>query len=131
MKKLISILFLSLIYLILFSSCKGRRYLPSLEKFNEDSKLMLNISRKFANEKEAKKLNKAAVATQQARLITCVNVIGECDAYGEFISKVIKSSDDGKITSQERKEMLSDQRKLAKLLRKAKVELKKLIRKNL
>lgn len=63
---------------------------------------MKNIATKFANEPDAKALHKVAVATQQSRLISCINVIDECNLYGKYISLIINSSSDGIISASER-----------------------------
>lgn len=103
-------IFAILIFLI---SCKEpETKLPSDSKYAEDTKLMINICEKFAEESDANKLHTAAVNTQYARVVACFDYFGECNLYGQYLSMVVRNSADGSISSEERSEM----RKLLKEL---------------
>lgn len=79
--------------------------LPDEQAYAQDGKLMLDICNKFANEPDAAKLHKAAMATQYARVISCSDYNGECSLYGTFLSLAINVSKDNDITTAERRQM--------------------------
>ena len=75
--------------------------LPDFESYQKDGQLMINICQKFASEQDISKLHKAAVATQNARVITCTDFNGECSLYGRCLTLVIKAASDGEISAEE------------------------------
>ncbi|MBL7543601.1 MAG: hypothetical protein JNL11_07270 [Bdellovibrionaceae bacterium] len=79
--------------------------LPDKRKYETDGALMVNVCKKFSEEPDAKKLHKAAVAVQAARVISCSNYNNECDIYGRCLSEVINASKDGDVSSSERAAM--------------------------
>ena len=106
---LVSIVLFSLLICVVYSlpACNQRKKPSiSIEKFKEDSLLMLKITNKFANETDGKRLFKASVAVQQSRMLACTNVLKECDMYGKFVSKAIELSRDGTVSLIDRKIML-------------------------
>ncbi len=75
--------------------------LPDFESYQKDGQLMINICQKFSTEKDIQKLHKAAVATQNARVISCTDFNDECSLYGRCLALVIKAASDGKISAEE------------------------------
>ncbi|MEY4617549.1 MAG: hypothetical protein RJB66_2509 [Pseudomonadota bacterium] len=89
---------------------------PKIDKYKEDTFLMLNIIRKFVGETDANKLHKVAVATQQTRVIACADYNGECSYYGETLGAIIEASSDGVMTPLERKDLETRSEKLRLLI---------------
>ena len=85
---------------------------PNLEKYKEDTTLMLKVVNKFVDEPDVNRLHKVAVATQQTRVLACADYNNECNLYGEIMTTIIGASSDGTISPQERQEM---KKQLAKL----------------
>lgn len=81
------------------------RYKPTEADYARDTKLMVNICERFAHEKDAKALHKAAVATAYARVVNCLDYNNECNLYGQFLTLTTNVSKDGSITSEERIQM--------------------------
>ena len=78
---------------------------PSLQKYKEDTDLLVNICGKLQSELDAEKLHKVAVSMQQAKVVVCINFNNECDHYGAFLKSAVNASSDGVITPEERKEL--------------------------
>lgn len=95
----------TLIFISIPSCTTEKAVKPEPRKYIEDTEFMLNISNKFLYENDAKKLHKVAVATEQARVVSCADFNGECSLYGKFIAKCIEVSADSNITSEERREL--------------------------
>ena len=114
-------IFMSALILTLVSCTPNKKPLPSKEKFSSDTQMMLKITKKFLNESDATKLQKAAVAVQQSRVVSCIDVSGECALYGKIISHVIKISSDGEISPQEKKSLVEMQQDLVGKIQQAKI----------
>lgn len=89
---------------------------PTIEKYQDDTSLMLKVVRKFIDEKDAKKLHEVAVATQQTRVLACVDYNGECNQYGELMTAIIGASADGMISPEEHQQMEREFRSLKKAI---------------
>lgn len=85
---------------------------PPIEKYQEDTTLMLKILRKFASEHDINRLYTVAVATQQTRPIPCADYNGECSYFGETLAEIIRASSDGNMSASER---MSLERRIEKL----------------
>jgi hypothetical protein len=96
---------LYLVLILAFFWMTSAKYVPDEKAYAEDTKLMINICNKFAEEPDAKALHKAVVATQYARVINCMDYNNECNLYGKFLSLATRVSADDDISSAERIEM--------------------------
>lgn len=96
-----------LILVVLVQGCTGDtdKVLPDMGTYEKDGALMVNICQKFADEPDGKKLNKAAVAVQAARVISCANFNEECNIYGRCLTQSIDASKDGDISARDRAEL--------------------------
>ncbi len=103
--RLILILLINISILINSSCTKEKIITPTLEKYKEDTELMLNICSKFQLELDPNKLHKVAVSMQESRVISCANFNNECNIYGDFLNIAVEVSSDGIITHEERKKM--------------------------
>jgi hypothetical protein len=115
-----------LCFLILsIGACTNKQdYTPEYSTYIKETELMLNISEKFAFEPDAKKLNKVAVATQQSGVRTCTDFNRECNLFGEFLSNTIKFSQDGILTTEERKKLEINFNQLTAAIKEGRFKLK-------
>lgn len=100
-----------LIMFCLFMSCsctaEKKPPPPSLKQYEQDTKLMMELGKKFIDESDPQKLHEVAVATQQTRVMSCFDYNNECRLYGELVTKVIDASSDGTVTPAERQGLLN------------------------
>ncbi len=98
MKALLICLLLCLI------GCEKREWeKPKLVDYNRETTLMLNITKKFLAEKDAKVLNKVSNNTLKARVVRCTDHFGECREYGQFLSLATQVTQDGNLTEGDKK----------------------------
>lgn len=93
------------------------------EEYKKDGLLMINICQKFANEQDIKKLHKAAVSTQEARVINCRDYNGECTQYLNFLKIAIEYSKDGILTLPEESDLKSRVQQLKNTIEEGKFKL--------
>lgn len=91
--------------------CKRDRSLESsfplsYEQYEEQGRLMLEITKKILQENDAKKMKTVADGIQKTRVVTCHGLTDECQIYGRFLSKAIRIGEDDKLTLDEKKELV-------------------------
>lgn len=96
---------------------KEASYHPSLEKYKEDTALMLNVSQKFKEERDIQTLRKVAVSIQQSRAMACRDFNKECQIFSDYMNLVIAASEDGIISPSEHREMFNEIERLRKAVR--------------
>lgn len=91
--------FLISVIFIFFSSCtKEEAYKPTLNQYVKDADLMVNVCKKFSNERDPVILRRTVLAMQSARTMACQNYNGECDLYNEFQVLALSLTKDGNFT---------------------------------
>lgn len=115
----------SLTLILMFSWIASAKYVPDEKAYAEDTKLMINICNKFAEEPDAKALHKAVVSTQYARVINCLDYNNECNLYGKFLSLATRVSADDDISSAERIEMRTKLEELKAAISAGRIKLSK------
>lgn len=80
------IFFVFLSFVFLAACTEENTYKPTLNKYIEDTDLMINICRKFSEERDPAALRRVILAMQSARTITCTDYNGECKLFHEFES---------------------------------------------
>ena len=110
----------------LLPSCTSEKKPPPLteEEYSKSTQMMLDITGKFLNETDIKRLHSAAVATQQARVVSCSNFNDECSIYGKFVSLVIDSSKDSVISSAEKRTLFEKREALKEAIKAGKEKLR-------
>lgn len=92
-----------LMMLLLLAACtKEPEKKIDIMDFQKDTRLMVEICSKFANEQDAKRLHKVAVATETTKMFKCFGYSDLCVSYGECLSTVIKASADGQLSGSEK-----------------------------
>ncbi|MCB0392652.1 MAG: hypothetical protein KDD58_15285 [Bdellovibrionales bacterium] len=111
-------------FLYLVSCQQQTKPLPTYDKYNKDTQLMINICNKLSKESDAKTLHKIAVSTLQARVVSCSDYFGECNQYGKFLSLAAELSKDQILTDLDRQELNNALRDLETKVRQGKARLK-------
>lgn len=65
---------------------------PTMQQYTAETKLLTDVALKFLNEHDAEKLHKTAIALQLSRATGCKNYNGQCEAFSDFVSEVIKQT---------------------------------------
>lgn len=80
----------------LFASCTADEpYSPSLEKYSEDASLIINVAKKFSEERDPVVLRRVVLAMQATRTMNCIDYNGECKLYNEFEVLALNLSQSG------------------------------------
>lgn len=74
----------------------------SVDKYKEDSTLMINVANKFIRETDAKKLHEVVVATQISRAMECRDYNEECNIFRSIMVKLIDFTKDSSYLPEER-----------------------------
>ena len=110
---------------LLLAACSQQTRKPKISKkdYHKQTQLMVQVCTKLANEQNALDLHKAAVSVQQARLISCSDVVNECSTYGKFLSLAAEVSKDGSLSYDDRQELGHQLLKLKKAIQKGRDKL--------
>lgn len=95
MKKIISLIFIAGIIFTLCACTHDEPYIPSLEKYTEDTNLIINVCNKLSEEHDPVKLRKVILAMQASRTIICTEYNGECALYQEFEQIALNATENG------------------------------------
>ena len=94
-----------LMILLAFTFCacvKQPKHDLSEKKYDEKTKLLLDVANKFYHETDVKKLHKISTSIQLGRVGYCFEVKHECSAYADYVEIVRSSTEDGLLSGEER-----------------------------
>ena len=74
----------------------------SVEEYDKNTQLILQVSEKFMDDPDVEKLHKVIVDFQFSRAVTCDDVDGECRKYSNFLQMLIDDSKNGEFSPEER-----------------------------
>ena len=110
---------LSISIVLLSISCtKKNRPGISEDEYLKRSQTMLGVVGKFLSEKDIEKLHKVVIDFQLTRAVTCEDVGNECSLYLELVRKIVRFSEDGQFTEEEKRDLRQGAQALQKAVEK-------------
>lgn len=119
------LVFLIVIISIMSSSCTKQVEKPAVT-IGHYSKQVVQITEvitKLMNEPDVKVMNFMADGVEATRAIGCDAVGEECNAYYEFINKVVYVTKDGELTTQDRQLLVTYQKRVFDELKKSDIKI--------
>ncbi|AUN99719.1 hypothetical protein DOM21_02195 [Bacteriovorax stolpii] len=115
-----SVLLLSLATLSLYSCTKTpEKPAVTIGQYSKQVVQINEVVNKLMNEPDVKVMNYMADGVEATRAIPCDAVGEECNAYYEFLNKVVDLTKDNELSDADRKELVELQTKLQKELQKS------------
>ncbi len=109
---------------ILFSCSKGiEKPVITIGKYSEQTFQITEVVNKLMSEPDVKIMNKMADGVEATRAINCDAVGEECNAYYEFINKVVDLTKDENLSDGDRATLEASRKKLFIELEKSEVKL--------
>lgn len=119
-----SVLLLSLVTFSLYSCSKTpEKPAVTIGQYSKQVVQINEVVNKLMNEPDVKVMNYMADGVEATRAIPCDAVGEECNAYYEFLNKVVDLTKDNELSDADRKELVELQAKLQKELQKSDVKI--------
>lgn len=120
------VLLLSLVTMSLYSCSKSvEKPAISIGQYSKQVVQINEVVNKLMNEPDVKVMNYMADGVEATRAIPCDAVGEECNAYYEFLNKVVDVTKDNELSEADRKVLIDMQKKLQVELQKSEVKIQK------
>ena len=114
-----------LVFFFMFSCSKGvEKPAVTIAQHSKQVYQITEVVNKLLSEPNVKTMNLMADGVEATRAINCDSVGEECNAYYEFVNKVVDLTRDGNLTDADRKILMGLQKKLNVEISKSDIKLK-------